>query len=158
MVVAFDYDKLKTKNIIHYQSDSPIDCIGFLVYSKADAVSCNHTRKILPSDVKNTNVDKYGNYSFVIDCDRDCDLIGNISFESANKNLKSLIIHTDNFDYYKIPEFLPLVANFLVYFKFIFSEKPSENNEITITYTRYYLDDIYRKELAQTKHKNVSKL
>ena len=129
------------------------DGIKYLIESKSDIVSYNTQKNLTLFNVAVLEVDKKGNYIYEYILERQADIIENIYIISSNDNIKmTFIIGGEEYDY--INTFIPILSQYHEFkLKFIFSEKPTMDDKISIYYKNYLIKSDLRKELIITKGK-----
>ena len=139
------YDEfIKSKTINHNDLiDNYQDGRKYLNETEFDIISYNTQKQIKFSKVDVLDVDKNNNYIYTYTFEKcNGDVINNINFVSSNKNIKMIFILGDE-DYDNINTYIHILASYhKLQLKFIFTEKPTMNDEICLYYRNYLLNDV----------------
>jgi len=154
------YDFINGIMILHSKTvNNSADGIKFLIENDTDAVTYNHTDKLLLFNISVLHIDSDGNYYHDYFLEKNCDIISNIHFASSRKINVKLTYYIGGIEYkFKEINELLLACGLHNEFKIriTFMEKPSVDDEFSFSSKMFVLKpkctDILRHNTVYTKN------
>lgn len=143
---------IESKTITHSNTiDNFDDGILFLIESGYDIISY---KKCIELSFLNVDMLEYekNKYVYKYEVKKDVDVINNIILQSTTNDIQmKIIIGNNEYDYTSDTFLLAAMPYSKFRLKFMFSEKPTINDNIIITYTCYLLQNNMRRTIISNK-------